>query len=359
MAPQELQVIGFLLSNTGLGEAARNITRSMMCTHINVRCVNIFDHDRSTDMEFLDLCGHYIPNIRNFIVAPLTSIDSICESIGKKPFPLINILYPFWELSKIPKDKRAFIESFDFIYAPSSFIAETFSTFLNKEIQVLPLPVVMPVAYQENHRNDGILKIFGLMDLDSWEARKNPRAILEAFLLAFPFGSNDKVELLLKIRGGDKSELRHLLADSSKKDSRIKIIDSVVNKEQVNSLLSECNVYISLHRSEGFGFGPAEAMALGKIVIATDYGGTKDFVDSKTGFPIQFNLIPVGPQDYHYPENQVWAEPDIEDAAHVLQYIYLNYDAACKVAENGRERLAQTHSIEAVSKLIKKFSASW
>jgi glycosyltransferase involved in cell wall biosynthesis len=132
-----------------------------------------------------------------------------------------------------------------------------------------------------------------------------------------------------------------------------------MNKAQVHNLMSECNVYLSLHRSEGFGLGPAEAMTLGKIVIATDYGGTRDFVNPQTGFPVQFELIPVGLKDYVYPENQVWAEPDTDHAASILQYVYQNYDEACKIAEYGRESLNKTHSVEAVSKLIRDCSVSW
>jgi glycosyltransferase involved in cell wall biosynthesis len=132
-----------------------------------------------------------------------------------------------------------------------------------------------------------------------------------------------------------------------------------MNKEQIQRLISECNVFISLHRSEGFGFGPAEAMSLGKIVIATDYGGTKDFVNPETGFPIQYKLTPVGQQDYFHYENQVWADPDIDHAASVLQFIYQNYDQACKIAEDGRNSLCKTHSVDAVSKLIKFYSPSF
>ena len=51
-------------------------------------------------------------------------------------------------------------------------------------------------------------------------------------------------------------------------------------------LISSCDAYISLHRSEGFGLGMAEAMNFGRIVIATDYSGSADFLTPETGFPI-------------------------------------------------------------------------
>ena len=53
----------------------------------------------------------------------------------------------------------------------------------------------------------------------------------------------------------------------------------------MDALMQSCDVFISLHRSEGFGFGAAEALAAGKAVVATDYAGTTDFITADTGYP--------------------------------------------------------------------------
>src|SRR5207253_377544 len=36
----------------------------------------------------------------------------------------------------------------------------------------------------------------------------------------------------------------------------------------------------------------AHTMGLGKIVIATDYGGSRDFLDIACGFPVHYHLDP-------------------------------------------------------------------
>ena len=55
-----------------------------------------------------------------------------------------------------------------------------------------------------------------------------------------------------------------------------------INKTEVNSLLKDVDVYVSLHRSEGFGLVMAEAMYLGTPVIATAWSGNTEFMNDHT-----------------------------------------------------------------------------
>jgi glycosyltransferase involved in cell wall biosynthesis len=59
---------------------------------------------------------------------------------------------------------------------------------------------------------------------------------------------------------------------------------------------SDC--YVSMHRAGGFGLGMAEAMALGKPVIGTDYAGSTDFLSEETGYPVPYVLRNVEPDEY-------------------------------------------------------------
>ena len=48
---------------------------------------------------------------------------------------------------------------------------------------------------------------------------------------------------------------------------------------EVNTLLADVDVYVSLHRSEGFGLVMAESMYVGTPVIATDWSGNTEFYE--------------------------------------------------------------------------------
>jgi len=353
----QLNVMGFFRSEIGLGQAARNIAYALETTNIKSTFVDIPIPGLSNSKEFSEKCGGYFPNLNNLTVCGLSvlleKIPVMLKNtggLGKK-----NYLYPYWELDRIPYEFYENLVAYDEIFAPSQFIAETFSNFLGKEISTIPTPLYIPPSSEVNNLRGDKLVIFSLLDFGSTTARKNPKGVLDAFQLAFPSSITD-VELIVKVHG-TSHENRHgngraILENYSKNDQRIKIIDKTMDRAQVDALMSSCNVYLSMHRSEGFGFGPAEAMARGKIVIATDYGGTKDFVNELTGYPVEYKLIPIREDQFSYAQNQLWANPLLDSAASCLREVYEHYDLALQKAVNGRESLIKNNSFPMIGNLL-------
>ena len=52
-----------------------------------------------------------------------------------------------------------------------------------------------------------------------------------------------------------------------------------------------CDAYASLHRAEGFGLTIADAMALGKPVVATGYSGNLEFMTDANGYLVPSTLV--------------------------------------------------------------------
>src|SRR5690606_18084136 len=85
-------------------------------------------------------------------------------------------------------------------------------------------------------------------------------------------------------------------------------------------LTAASDIVISLHRSEGFGLVPAQAMALGKPVIATGWSGNMEFMTPHNSAPVSYSLIPVDdPEGTFDGAGQMWADADIEEAADWLR----------------------------------------
>jgi glycosyltransferase involved in cell wall biosynthesis len=95
-----------------------------------------------------------------------------------------------------------------------------------------------------------------------------------------------------------------------------------MDREVVLGLVNACDAYVSLHRAEGFGRTLAEAMLLGKPVVATDFSGNTDFLDAQHGFPVPWSRRPVEAGEYLFvePDDQAWwAQPDVGAAAEQLR----------------------------------------
>jgi len=91
------------------------------------------------------------------------------------------------------------------------------------------------------------------------------------------------------------------------------ILEVSLYSDEVTSLLAAADIYASPHCSEGFGLTVAEAMAVGKPVVATDYGGTKDFIDAKCVYPVPAKMWMLDQNYGHYLAGHSWAKVD-EDA---------------------------------------------
>lgn len=185
--------------------------------------------------------------------------------------------------------------------------------------------------------DDAFLYYFAF-DFLSFIERKNPRGALEAFRRLRRLASGARVGLVVKSMNGARfpkqvAAFRAEIGD----DPDVVLIDQVLSRADTLGLIAACDAVVSLHRCEGLGLLVAEAMALGKPVVATDYAATTELVHPGTGYPVDYRLVPVRPGEYPMAEGQVWADPDLDHAAWLmLQPLRDPLDAAVRTAAAGR-----------------------
>ncbi len=240
-----------------------------------------------------------------------------------------NVIYPAWELSKYPRVWIPFIEKFDEVWAPSEFIRDAISKETKKPVVHMPLAVDLRMSAFMTRRalklpESAFIFLF-FFDYSSYMARKNPFATLEAFNRLVEKNPGAPFHLVLKHKGADTataaSKKRFEDAIAPHRD-QVLVIDQTLSDNEVKNLVRAADCFVSLHRSEGFGRGLAEAMACGVPVVGTGYSGNMDFMSQDNAWLVDHKLIPVGLDEYPQAEGQHWAEPSIDHAVELMEQVW-------------------------------------
>jgi hypothetical protein len=73
-------------------------------------------------------------------------------------------------------------------------------------------------------------------------------------------------------------------------------------------------------------------MVLGRVVVATDFSGTTDFLDASCGVPIPYRLVPAcDPRGVFEAPGAEWAEADVGEAARALRALADDADTRCRL----------------------------
>lgn len=337
-----LCINGYLRSETGLGQAARNLAYACDAQRIPASFRHLPLENTENDPEFATKCQAQRDRLANMLVCGLAAVTDLQQEIAPGR---LNILFPFWELPTVPEILRPVIDRFDQIWCASRFIETALRAHTDRPVHLLRQPVWTPQTCPPPRAHRSSLRILTFFDYTSFVSRKNPMGAVLAFQAAFA-GRTD-VELVIKSRGVDTAGTRKGFAALQAKDPRISVIDATLGRAEMDALIASCDAFLTLHRAEGFGFGGAEALARGKAVISTDFSGTTDFITTETGFPVAYRLRAVEAQEYVLPENASWAEPEIDSAVEMLRQVYDDPDEARRRTANGFRLLQDSYSFEA------------
>ena len=238
-----------------------------------------------------------------------------------------TIGYWFWELPDFPDAWLPAFSLVDEVWTASRFVQDSLSMKSPVPVWRLPMAVRLGPADEFSRASFSLPQrqflFLSMSDTHSTLERKNPLGVVRAFKQAFS-GNNRRVGLVLKISNADSvlvsSEAMTQVREEIKDYRNIYLLDREMTRAEIDSLLSVCDCFISLHRSEGFGLGPAEAMSLGKPAILTNWSGNTDYMTMNNSIGIDYKLIPVGKVIGPYLPDQVWADPDLEQAAFWMKH---------------------------------------
>ena len=263
-----------------------------------------------------------------------------------------------WELPALRDEWWSEIQHFDEIWVPSAYCRRAVQAMTKKPVNIMPY-VVSPFrgqsqSYREKLNIEASAFVFlYIFDAASFETRKNPRSLVNAFKAAFP--QDVGVYLVLKVSNLHQNPgFSNYLDLLVKRDPRFIVLRETLEPTEISGLMCACNCYVSPHRSEGFGLTVAEAMFHGIPAIATDYGGTVDFVSEEVGFPLAYRLIEVERGEGPYPKGAIWSEPSSEHLKELLALAVADPQAAAAKGRLARARILKDYSAAAVGRLIEQ-----
>jgi glycosyltransferase involved in cell wall biosynthesis len=338
--PFGVNLYGFAFGELGIGEDVRMAVKACEAAGIPHRVVNVDPGAqlRQADQalaEHVQRSAEEAPFAFNIFCMP--GFDMVGRVLMREGQGVLdghcNIGWWPWELPVWPRRWKPAFDLVDEVWAATWYTEAMYRAATDKPVTWMPLPAAVDRVQPMSRQALGLplrrfLYLF-VFDLNSWLPRKNPWAVIDAFQRAYPAPSGKvrpgqaQVSLVLKtMNGRDGHPVWEAFKQRCAEDPRIVLLDKTLDRDQVLGLIQACDAYVSLHRAEGFGRTLAEAMLLGKPVVATDFSGNTDFLDQKVGFPVRWARKTVEPGDYLFvePDDEAWwAEADVEHAAQQMQ----------------------------------------
>ncbi|OCR02796.1 glycosyl transferase family 2 [Oscillatoriales cyanobacterium USR001] len=353
-----INISGYINGEFGVGEGARANIRAIEAANIPL-AINNFTKSvhRKQDGSYQNFSQDN-PYPVNLIQVNADETNNFIKYIGKNYLKnRYNIGFWAWELPIFPPDFESAFNFFDEIWTYSNYCAESIS--MASPIPVIKMmPSISLPAPSLSRENLGLPKekfiFLFIFDFYSIFERKNPLAAIAAFKQAFG-DSNPEVLLVIKSCNSDKfPKQQKLLNYAIENCQSIQHIDGYLSKNELNSLINNCDCYLSLHRCEGFGLTMAEAMFLGKPVIATAYSSNTEFMNVGNSFLVKYQLTELTADFGPYKKGNFWANPDIEHAAYLMQYAFNHREQTQQIGARGGEEIKALLNPQVMGNKIRK-----
>lgn len=263
-----------------------------------------------------------------------------------------RIGYWYWELDQAPADWAEAARHTDELWAATEFTAAALRGVgavpvhaLFPGVRLLPFRPRPREAFGAPARGANRFAFLFSFHMASIMERKNPLGLVRAFCRAF--GPDEPVDLVLKTTSSPShaGELRALRDAAA--GHNVTILDRTLAADETLALMDGCDAYVSLHRAEGLGLTMAEAMLLGKPVIATRYSGNLHFMDDDNSLLVDMTLVPLARGIPPYAAGARWAEPSEAHAARLMRQLFDDRDGAAAIGRAGQASARRTLSLEA------------
>jgi len=250
----------------------------------------------------------------------------------------INCGYTIWETSKLHPDWPGYINN----NVQKVLVGCDWNKDVFKESGVdIPIGVIPHGINMEEFDGVEPYNIAGVdkdayvfYDIFQWTERKHPLALIKGYW--HEFNSKDNVALVLKTYRGDYSDGEKEAIRTTIKRLKsvtpmdyyppIYLIPNMLSESEILGLHARGDCYVSLDRGEGFGLSHFTSGAAGNPLIATGFGGVREYAKDDNSYLVNYILTPVFGMPFSpwYRGDQLWAEADVLHGATLMRQAYEN-----------------------------------
>ena len=353
-----VNVIGHFCLRSGLRVSVEAMSDAMETAGLLVsrRDMRTYEVD---DPHHIDFDGREIHDVTVIHIQPEPFFGEAYPraDIAERQRRTHRVAYWYWELDKVPDHWGESARDVDELWTATNFVADALRAVTDRPVHTL-FPGVRLAPFTRRSRahfglparEDGRFAFLFSFHMDSVMERKNPLGLIASFRLAFEVG--EPVDLVLKTTsfGNHDSKIADLREAAG--DANVHILDRVLDGDDITALTESCDAYVSLHRSEGLGLTMAEAMLLGKPVVATRYSGNLDFMDDGNSLLVDCDIVPVTGTVPPYTEvpGARWAEPSVVHAAGLMRRVYDDPSFRAALGQRAKASAERTLSPEAAGR---------
>lgn len=327
-------VAGLVHHRSGLGHNANNSLKALEIAGIHACAAPFFPAPGGWNQR-LGPSSESIHSLADHTVLLHLPVDQVIPSLAAQPALLRAerlIGYFMWEMQTVPRQFHRALDLVDEIWTATDFVASAFRKVTDTPVHVTGHAV--DVSAVETVRRENLVSpwtdfiVHFSCDANSTIARKNAHGAIRAFLRAF--AEDEEAILLLRIRNLVHAQALARLGDPSARElmdligrsPQVKLIADELSYGEALGLIRASDCYMSLHRSEGFGYTIAEALALGVPVVAVGYSGLLHEGQIPQVHRVDFDMVDVLPGEYFFWEPEMlWADPSEAHAAELLQRV--------------------------------------
>jgi len=255
----------------------------------------------------------------------------------------LRVGFGFGEWDRVPEHWARAAKALDRVLVPDAFQAEAFrAAGVRTPIGVLPIGIDRDYCHPRVPAPRNPHQQFVFVAVAEDLARDAPDVLIATFRRTFR--ADESVELLIYVRPGIGAvpvtdAIAPLIAGDG---ARVRMLANWAFPDyQRAQLLAAGDTYVSARRGGGWDPLAAEAIACGKVLIATEFGSQQSLV-REYGHGVAVARMS---EDAAHPGCR-WAEPDVESLAARLREVYERRDGLVAKSNAHAERFAQTHDLD-------------